>query len=60
MQREVALSDKAGELLRRLEKPRSAEVVEEEADPAALAELLYRNFVVDHDGKLLSVVVRKG
>jgi ribosomal peptide maturation radical SAM protein 1 len=60
VQREVALSDKAGELLRRLEKPRSAEVVEEEADPAALAELLYRNFVVDHDGKLLSVVVRKG
>ncbi len=57
---EVLLSEAAGALLLRLEKPRPAERIEEEADPAALSELLYRNLVADHDGKLLSLVVRAG
>jgi ribosomal peptide maturation radical SAM protein 1 len=54
----VELSMKASALLLHLERPRPAEAVEHEADAAALSELLYRNFVADHDGKLLSLVVR--
>lgn len=57
---ERVLPTAATELLRSLEKPRPTESVEDEADPAALSELLYRNFVADHDGKLLSLVVRPG
>ena len=54
VEREVVLSVGASALLLELEKPRGAK------GEAALAELLYRNFVVDHDGKVLSVVVRGG
>jgi ribosomal peptide maturation radical SAM protein 1 len=58
IQRRTVLPARALELLRVLDKPARWERVEEEADPGALADLLHRGFVVQHEDKLLSVVVR--
>ena len=58
MQQEVTLSPVAVALLIRLERPAPADQVEAEADAAAFGDLLFRGFVVLHEGKCLSVVVR--
>jgi len=58
--RRTTLTDAEADLLRRLDRARPWERVEEEADPAALSNLLHRCFVVQHEGKLVGVVVRPG
>jgi len=52
---QVTLPEKASELLLRLEKPTPMEAVE---GRPGLGALLYRGFVVQHEGMLVSVVVR--
>jgi len=52
---EAVLSVKASGLLLRLEKPGTIEAV---GSPPGLAELLHRGLVVQHEGMLISVVVR--
>lgn len=52
---EATLSNKASELLLRLEKPTPIEAME---GRAGLPALLYRGLVVQHEGMLVSVVVR--
>ncbi len=58
--REVTLGAGAADLLRRLERPTPVDRVEADADPAALGDLLFRGFVVQHEAVCLSVVVRPG
>ena len=54
----TTLTDPELALLRRLDRPRPWDQVEQDADPAALARLLHRCFVVQHEDKLVGVVVR--
>lgn len=56
MEEEVTLSAASSALLLRLEKPTPLDVVHDRA----LGVLLQRGFVVQHEGYLISVVVREG
>ena len=58
VQRHTRLDPTSAALLTRLEKPLRWDRAEEDADHAALGDLLHRGFVVQHEDKLVSVVVR--
>ncbi len=60
VQRRAPLSVTSRHLLERLDKPRRWETVQADTDAAALGDLLHRGFVVQHEDKLVSVVVRPG
>ena len=55
---EVRLSPAVAALLRRLDKPMPYEVAEAESEVPAFGGLLQRGLVVQHEGMLISVVVR--